>query len=127
MAVNFTKADGGQMALIRSYGQGGFRVAGLRYEGAVLIVNGNVISLPITRIEDLTPEHLIPVTESEPKIDFLLVGSGTELKFPSQSVRSYLDGNSVGYDPMDTGAAARTYNVLLLEDRRVAAVLIGVE
>lgn len=124
MAVNFTKSDGGgSLPLIKSYGEGGFRIAGIRHEGTVLIVNGTVTSVPVTSVADLTVDHLGPVIAAEPRIDIFLIGSGLNLEMPPIAVRSALEAAKVAFDPMDTGAAARTYNVLLLEDRRVAVLL----
>lgn len=131
MPVKLTRAEGGGMPLITGYGDGGFRVAvgggkGQRHEGAILIINGTVTTVPAATIGDLAPDHLAAVSAAGRAIEILLIGSGKNLVMPSASVRAALDATTVAYDIMDSGAAARTYNVLVLEDRRVAALLIAV-
>ncbi|MDA5193952.1 Mth938-like domain-containing protein [Govanella unica] len=126
MAVNVTRTEGGALPLVKSYGDGGFRVAGQRYEGSILIVNGVVTAVPVTRIDDLLPEHMAAVLAADPAIEFVLMGSGPSLALAPPAVRAGLEAAQIKADPMDTGAAARTYNVLLLEDRRVAVLLIAV-
>jgi uncharacterized protein len=67
------------------------------------------------------------VIKAKNNFDVLLVGSGVGLIRPSVFVRDALNEQAINWDVMDTGAAARTYNVLLSEGRRVAAALIAVD
>jgi len=69
---------------------------------------------------------LTPVIEATPKIEVLLIGCGPELLWVPDEIRAGLRAAGIVVDGMDTGAACRTYNVLLSEERRVAAALIAV-
>lgn len=126
MAVHFKRTEGGALPLVKSYGDGGFRVAGERFDGSILIVNGVVTPLPVGALADVTPDHLAAVVTADPGVEILLVGGGAGLVMPAAPLRDALAAAGVAFDPMDSGAAARTYNVLMLEDRRVAALLIAV-
>ncbi|RUU99066.1 hypothetical protein EOB36_21480, partial [Mesorhizobium sp. M6A.T.Cr.TU.017.01.1.1] len=61
------------------------------------------------------------------KVEILLVGAGKDLKPLPAALRAALKTAGITADPMSTGAAVRTYNVLLAENRAVAAALIAVE
>lgn len=125
MSIQMTRADGGGQTYINAYGDGGFRIGGARYEGSVLILEGQVIPWAVTRPEDIDMESLSAVVAAEAAVDLLIIGTGENLELAVSS-RQALDAAGINADPMSTGAAARTYNVLLLEGRRVAAALIAV-
>ena len=76
--------------------------------------------------DDLTLDSLAPVIE-DGNVQVLLLGCGPKLQMPPPDLRSALREKGIGIEPMDTGAACRTYNVLLAEGRAVAAALIAVE
>ena len=69
---------------------------------------------------------MAPVLEAEPAVEILLIGTGSAMAPIPPALRALLRSRGIGCDGMDTGAACRTYNVLLAEGRRVAAVLIAV-
>jgi uncharacterized protein len=79
------------------------------------------------RFEDLNLQAFSHVLAERREIGFLLLGTGTSLRHPSLEVRTAFAEAGVGLEPMDTGAACRTYNILLAEGRPVAAALIAVE
>jgi uncharacterized protein len=110
--------------LIESYGNGGFRVTGERYEGNIMIMPDSVHVFPALDIEGTTPQDLKPVIENE--IEILIVGGGRSAGFFDKDIENLLHNEKIGIEYMDTGAAARTYNVLLTEERKVAVVLIAV-
>jgi uncharacterized protein len=58
-------------------------------------------------------------------IEILLLGCGERMGLVPQSLRAPLRADGIVIEPMDTGAAARTFNLLLSEDRKVAAALIA--
>ena len=60
-------------------------------------------------------------------MEILLVGMGKELRRLPEGLRAALKAAGISADPMSTGAAVRTYNVLLAEDRAVAAAFIAVD
>lgn len=113
--------------LIERYGKGGFRVSGQTLSGSILVLNDRVESWPVADIAQLSVESLRPVIAAEPSIQILLLGCGPRIAFIAPPLRQALREAGVVIDAMDTGAACRTYNVLLAEERRVAAALIAVD
>jgi len=112
--------------LIDGYGNGGFRIAGQHYDGSVLVFADGVVAWEAARAEDISPQGLAPVQERGVAVELLLLGCGARLQPVPEPVRHMLAGLGIRVEPMDTGAACRTYNVLALEDRAVAAALIAV-
>lgn len=125
MSIHMTRAEGGGQTYINGYGDGGFRIGGMRHEGSVLIVGGRVIPWDVTDPAAITVESLGAMAASAAEIDILVIGTGRDIRFPAE-LRLALEQAGLPADAMSTGAAARTYNVLLLEGRRVAAALIAV-
>ena len=76
-------------------------------------------------MDDLTLESLDPVKEADPAVEVLLLGVGSKNALVPSTLRKALRVAGIVLDAMDTGAACRTYNVLMAEDRRVAAALIA--
>jgi uncharacterized protein len=74
----------------------------------------------------LSPENFIRVLEEAGDIEVLLVGTGPELKRLPPELKQALKARGISSDPMSTGAAVRTYNIMLAESRAVAAALIAV-
>ena len=112
--------------VIEAYGDGGFRVAGKRIEGSIIITPEAVYPWN-TEGGGVTAEGLKPVLDAAKDIDILLVGSGRSLEPIPSVLKNLLREQGIGADPMDTGAACRTYNVLLSEDRRVAVALKAID
>lgn len=125
MSIHMTRTDGGGQTYINGYGDGGFRIGGVRHEGSVLIIEGAVIPWDVASADAIDAESLSAVFAAASEIDLLIIGTGEGLTL-STAARGALDAAGVHADPMSTGAAARTYNLLLLEGRRVAAALIAV-
>lgn len=125
MSIQMTRADGGGQTYINGYGNGGFRIGGTRYEGSVLIVEGAVIPWDVASADAIDAASLTEALAAAGEVDLLILGTGEEISLSSAS-RQALEAAGINADPMSTGAAARTYNVLLLEGRRVAAALIAV-
>ncbi len=113
--------------LIESYGGGGFKVAGKRYAGSLLILPGEMLAWPVTSPAEISVATLQPVLQWQEQRRILVVGCGRSLTPRPHGVDSDLRAAGIILEWMDTGAACRTYNVLLLEDREVAAALIAVE
>jgi uncharacterized protein len=112
---------------VDAYGQGGFRLSGERHEGSVLIVQDEARHWPVASLADLTPEALAPVFDAgRAKVEFVLLGAGAVNALPPRAVRDALQRAGIGLEFMDTPTAARLYNVLTAEGRRVAAALIAV-
>lgn len=114
-------------APIDSYGNGGFRFAGMSHVGSILAVPSGIHAWSVTSAEALTLADLATVLAEADRIEHLLLGTGASLVIPGADVRAALAAAGIGLEPMSTGGAARTYNILLGERRAVAAALIAVE
>lgn len=113
--------------IIESYGGGGFTVTGESHRGSILVLPDWTGRWAVETIEQLTLESLDPVLAAQPPVEVLLIGCGTAMAFIEPELRQAASTRGVALEPMDTGAACRTYNVLMAEDRRVGAALIAVE
>lgn len=109
--------------VIDSYGAGGFHVSGVAYDGAILVFPDGTQTWAVTALAEITAESLTPVM-ARGDIQILLLGCGRRMQPVAPAVRKALRQAGIVVDAMDTGAACRTYNVLLAEDRRVAAALL---
>jgi len=106
---------------------GGFRFAGMSHRGSILATPAGIRIWPVTQFAQITPESLQPVLDEAGTIDFLLIGTGIDIAFIPATLRDRFREAGITIEGMATGAAARTYNVLVAEDRRVAAALIAVD
>ncbi|MEM8784324.1 MAG: Mth938-like domain-containing protein [Pseudomonadota bacterium] len=111
---------------VQGYGNGGFRFQGSFHQGSVIALPTGVISWPVQSLNTADAESLEPLIAARDEIDFVLFGTGDEHLFLPPPLREALDAVGLMADPMATGPACRTYNVLLAEDRRVAAAFIAV-
>lgn len=109
-----------------AFGAGGFRFAEMSHRGSILATPGGVRIWPVTQFSQITLESLQPVLDEAEAIDFLLIGTGNDIAFVPAGLRERFREAGITIEGMATGAAARTYNVLVGEDRRVAAALIAV-
>ena len=109
--------------VIDSYGAHSFHVSGAGFGGAILVFPDKTVSWPVTALADVTAESLRPVIEHG-GVEILLLGLGRSTSAVPAALRIALRTAGIALEAMDTGAACRTYNVLVAEDRRVAAALI---
>lgn len=111
--------------IVESYGGGGFRVTGQRCEGAILVFPDRTLSWAAPA---LTPDSLATVLEEgrAGKLELLLLGCGQRGAMVPPALRDALRQVGVAVEAMDTGAACRTYNVLMADGRRLAAALMPV-
>jgi len=114
-------------APIEAYGNGGFRFADMSHRGSILCLPSGIFGWDPADPMALTAMDFERLLADPGKIEILLVGTGKELRPLSKSLREALRERRISADPMSTGAAVRTYNVLLAEDRAVAAALVAVE
>ncbi len=115
-----------ERAPISGYGRGGFRVGGVEHRGSILILPQGVYPWTIADATNLSADALSTVLEQGAPLSFLILGTGASQVFPSQELRDAFAGAGLGLDAMDTGAACRTYNVLLAEERVFAAALVAI-
>ena len=108
---------------IERYGPGGFKISGAVFTGAVLILPDSAQAWPIASMAELRPESLAPAAEHG-GVEILLLGCGQRMVLVPPLLRKALRDVGIVIDAMDTGAACRTYNVLVAEERRVAAALL---
>ncbi len=110
--------------LIESYGAEGFKVSGEWHGGAILLLPTQVMAWAVPEEpEALAPEHFDPLFELGEPPEILLIGLGARAFRLPGSLRDALRAKGPVADAMATGAACRTYNVLMAEERRVAAAL----
>jgi uncharacterized protein len=109
--------------LIERYGPSGFRIAGVIWRGPVLVFPDLTLPWTISEPDAVTAPSLRPVVEHG-GVQILLLGLGSHMTGTERELRAALKAEGIALEPMATGAACRTFNVLLAEDRRVAAALI---
>jgi uncharacterized protein len=109
---------------IDAYGNGGFRFAGMSHRGSILCVPSGIYAWEPA--EPLDVESLALALAEKDAMRVLVLGTGSRQVFPAAAVRRAFAQAGVALEPMDTGAACRTYNVLLAEGRLIGAALIAV-
>jgi uncharacterized protein len=121
--MKFTLDHPGTLHVVRGYAPGQLRIGELEYSRSVIVS-------ATTLIDDWRPQHIAELTAAdlEPALalrpQVLLLGSGARQVFPSPELLAQLYAARIGFEVMDTGAACRTYNVLVGEGREVAAALL---
>ena len=113
-------------APIEAYGKGGFAFDDMSHRGSLLCLPDGIWAWPVTKLTEIDEYSLARVFKAANSIDTLIVGTGTEVWVPPRGLREALRAVRVVLDPMQTGPAIRTYNIMLGERRRVAAALIAV-
>jgi len=114
-------------APIEAYGNGGFRFAGMSHKGSILCLPDGIHGWPVATAQEVTVATLGRLLEPANRVPVLLFGMGRVLAAPPVELRRGLAEAGIQLEPMDTGAAARTYNILLAEGRPIAAALIAVD
>ena len=112
--------------LIQSYGGGAFRITGVVYTSSVIVLPEQTLMWQASSFDDISAGGLAPLMTENADIEVLLIGCGPRMGMPKADIRDALKEFSIVPEWMDTGAACRTFNVLIAEDRRVAAALIPV-
>ena len=123
--MDITPKTTASVPLVQRYGGGTFVIGGQEYDGSVVIRKEGAMSWGITRFPEIDEAALQPALEGE-NIEILIVGSGERQEFFAPALRQQLRAKGVAVECMDTGAACRTLNILLQEDRKVAAALISI-
>jgi uncharacterized protein len=114
-------------APIDAYGNGGFRFADMSHRGSLLCLPSGIHGWDVVSASDLVADSFGKVLADANDIEILLIGAGNDIVRLAQPLREAFAQARIAVDVMSTGAAVRTYNVLLAEDRAVAAALIAVE
>jgi uncharacterized protein len=121
--MRFTQEPSSGINVIRAYGGGELHVNDVRYRGALILSASTVLSEPgIQKLEELIGIEAPKVLALEPEL--VLLGTGREQIFPPASFGAQFLRAGIGFEVMDTGAACRTFNVLVGERRRIVAMLL---
>lgn len=114
--------------LIQSYGGGRFRIAGTVHPGSVLVLRERTLPWPVTSVAEIVVGTLQPLLDmpATARPDILIVGCGPTMTIAPLDLRRSLKSAGIALEWMGTGAACRTFNILLAEERRVAAALVAV-
>lgn len=112
---------------ITAYGNGGFRFADMSHKGSIVCLPSGIFAWGARDAAALTIDHFARVFADFASPGALLLGTGAAQIWPSAEIASAFAARGLALEPMSTGAAARTYNVLLAEKRHVAAALIAVD
>jgi uncharacterized protein len=113
--------------VINSHGEGGFRFAGMSHRGSILCLPDGIWAWPVAQVEDLTEDALALVFDRVDALDFFILGTGKVQWNMPPSLRERFRDAHISLDTMATGPAVRTYNVMLMESRRVGAGLIAID
>jgi len=124
--VKLTRQSSADRQLVQRYGNGGFRVSGVVFGGSVIVMPTASLAWSATSVSLLTVADFEPLIARASELDVCLLGCGTQMMPLTRAVREALKEAGLTVDPMDTGAACRTYNVLMGEGRAVAAALIAI-
>ncbi len=113
-------------APIDAYGNGGFRFADMSHRGSLLCLPSGIHGWDNVEGDPIDENSLQRVLDEAGTIDVLLIGTGQDIRPMLPELKAKLRDANIISDPMSTGAAVRTYNVMLAESRAVAAALIAV-
>jgi uncharacterized protein len=114
-------------APIDAYGNGGFRFADMSHRGSILCLPSGIYAWAPTTASEIGASALVPALSEKDELGVLLLGTGARQVLPDVDARDAFDAAGIVLEAMDTGAACRTYNVLLAEGRRVGAALLAVD
>jgi len=107
---------------IRSYEPGRVRINDDIFEHSVIVSPDRLVSdWAPQALAELEEEHLQAILDLEPEV--VILGTGVVQQFPARTILQRVLKTGIGIEVMESGAACRTYNVLMAEDRRVVAAL----
>jgi uncharacterized protein len=122
--MRFAQDSGSDTNIIRAYGSGELRIGDSAYRGAVIVSATVVVHeadiKELSALLAIDPQRILAL---DPEL--ILLGTGQRQIFPPASFGARFLRSGIGFEVMDTGAACRTFNVLVAEQRRVAAVLLA--
>ena len=127
MSLDISPVDFEGRNIIQSYGNGKFRINDNQYDHSVLVLPNQIIPWSPIDINNLIVDDFKKVLTVGPIVELLLLGCGKTTWFLPLPLRDELKEMGLVLEPMDTGAACRTFNVLLGENRRIAAALMLVD
>jgi uncharacterized protein len=120
--MKFTLEGGSNVNVIRSYSSQEIRIGEHSIRSSCIVMADALIAnWPPASLDELEVNHLEPIFELRPEL--VLLGTGAQQRFAPAAIRSAFATRGIGIEAMDLGAACRTFNILVQEERRVAAVL----
>lgn len=122
--MDITPVISSDRMVIQSYGADGFRISDSEFPAAVFVLPDRVIAWKDEGDALSDAKTFDALLEHAGDIEVLLFGTGKTARFPSSDVRKALKESGIVVEPMNTGAACRTFNVLMAEGRLVAAALL---
>jgi len=121
--MKFTRELPANVNVIRSHADGELRIGErIVRHSCLLSANELIVDWPPQNVAALSVEHFAAALAWHPEI--ILLGTGSRQQFPAREIYAAILAHGIGFEVMDTGAACRTFNVLVGESRRVAAGLI---
>ena len=127
MSLDITPLVPAGRQVIESYGNGGFRVAGVFHTGSVIVLSERTLAWPVGAADPVTEATLAPLFAAAGSLEILAIGCGPRFLPLPEALRAVLRTRGIALEWMDTGAACRTFNVLWAEGRPAAAALIAVD
>ncbi|HHZ75142.1 MAG TPA: hypothetical protein EYO02_01605 [Rhodospirillales bacterium] len=127
MSLDISPVDFEGRNIIQSYGNGKFQISDKKYDHSVLVFPDQIIPWSPIDTNNLIVDDFKKVLTVGPIVELLLLGCGKTTWFLPLPLRDELKEMGLVLEPMDTGAACRTFNVLLGENRRIAAALMLVD
>ncbi|MBI1205737.1 MAG: hypothetical protein GC191_00455 [Azospirillum sp.] len=112
------------LQLIERYTVDEFRIRGTVHHGPVIVFRNHTEAWTATDFDGLTIDSFAAVAAAAPRIEILLIGCGARIRLLPKALRQALRDAGLVVETMDTGSACRTFNILIAEDRRVAAALL---
>ena len=109
--------------IIQKYRNGGFTVSGVSYDGPILVLSRSTVLWQAHGMSDIDGVALATTLRAA-NVSLCVIGCGVRMEPVPAALRAALKDAGIGVDPMETGAACRTYNMLVGEGRAVAAALI---
>ncbi|HEX9447469.1 MAG TPA: Mth938-like domain-containing protein [Dongiaceae bacterium] len=115
--------------LVDAYGDGGFKVSGTAYRGNIIVFPDHTLAWAVNDFAALIPDDFAAVMAAgrAGETSLMLLGCGPRMLLLPPPLRQALRSAGIVSEVMDTGAACRTYNVLLAEGRKVCAAMLAVD
>jgi uncharacterized protein len=117
-------------APIDAYGNGGFRFASMSHRGSLLCLPNGIWASPVASAREIDETVLALALNPaipEAAVDHFLIGTGRDFLAMPAPLREAFRARRIVLESMATGAAVRTYNILLAERRRIGALLVAVD
>ena len=122
--MDITPEAAANLIQVEGYGDGGFRLNGRRFEGTVCLLPSGISSPEVQEVGDLDgsnwPQEIL---DQAAELDVLLVGTGATMVLIPKVAKQALSAAGLHCEPMNTGAGCRTFNVLVLDGRKIGALL----